>query len=166
MPLKPGETTIHTRMSYRLLITAGVVLTSPTTARAQQDYYATRARVDMQRAAASWSSRGFAPVGDLRIGVLDERERDSLSVELQREVQFVVLGFCDEDCGDIDFHAFDPAGKEIAFEVRSGSRATMSMIPATTGAYRIEVVMGSCSTPPCYYAVQLLQGPPAPPRPR
>ncbi|HEV8263777.1 MAG TPA: hypothetical protein VGQ06_02425 [Gemmatimonadales bacterium] len=140
-------------------------LSSPAAAQAQQDYYAPRARVQMQRLAASWSPRGFAPVGDLRVGVLGEHERDSLAVEVESGLQYVVLGICDEDCGDIDFHLFDPAGKEIASEVKTGSRAVTWTTPATTGTHRLEVAMGRCSTPPCYYAVQLLRGPPAPSRP-
>ncbi len=120
----------------------------------------------MQRLTTSWASRGFVRTGDLRVGVLGEGERDSLALELESGVQYVLLGICDEDCGDIDFHLFEPAGKEIAFETKTSSRAVLWVTPSIAGTHRLEVVMSRCGTPPCYYAVQLLRGPPAPARPR
>ena len=138
----------------------------PAGAEAQQSYYAPRAEAQIQRLAASWASRGFVRTGDLRVGVLGERERDSLALELESGLQYVLLGICDEDCGDIDLHLFAPAGKEIAFEGKTSSRAVLWMTPLSAGAHRLEVVMLRCGTPPCYYAVQLLRGPPAPNQPR
>jgi len=125
---------------------------------APSDYFGHIAQSKMQRLTAPWLARGFEPIGELRIGVLAQRDRDSLAVQLEQGRQYAALGVCDEDCGDIDLHLFDATEKEIAFEAAANSRSLLRVTSADGGAYRLEVVMMQCSTPPCYYAVQLLRG--------
>jgi hypothetical protein len=130
---------------------------APAAVRAQQDYFLHVAQSVLRAAATSWTARGFAPIGELRIGTLGESERESVTVALERGWDYVVLGMCDEDCGDLDFHAFGPDGAQIAFDTRPNGRPVVRLTPPADGYYRLEVVMIECSTPPCYYGVQLLR---------
>jgi hypothetical protein len=124
---------------------------------ALQGEFAAIARATLGRAAAPWTGRGFEPAGEIRIGTLNAGERDSLTIPLDSGVQYTALGMCDEDCGDLDLHLHVPDGQEVASDIRSNARPIVQVGAKVAGAYRLEVVMLSCSTPPCYYGIQLLR---------
>lgn len=115
------------------------------------------ARLLLQRAAAPWVARGFTGSAAPRFGALQQREADTVPLTLEPRRRYTVVGVCDEDCGDLDFVLFDDAGKAVAVDSRSDSHPAISVVPTTAATYRLRVLMVKCSTPPCYYAVQLLE---------
>jgi hypothetical protein len=134
-----------------------VLLIVPARAAAQDDYFTQHADKVMERLLVPWKRLGFEPVTDRRIGVLRPRDRDSITVQLEQGWQYAAVTMCDEDCGDVDLHLYDSAGAHEAFETTSNARSLLRILSPKDGTYRLEVVMMKCSTPPCYYAVQLLR---------
>lgn len=145
-----------------MIVVGAALAMGASVAHGQQEYFTARARDALERSSAPWRTRGFEPVGEIRVGALLEREKDSLNLELEPGWQYVALGMCDEDCGDLDFHLFDGADKQVGFDVASNARPIVQVTPTAAGAYRLQVVMGQCSAPPCFYGVQLLRKPKSP----
>ena len=135
------------------------LLILPGRARAQDNYFTQYATKEMERLVASWKRLGFEPVTDLQVGVQRPRDRDTLTVQLDHGWQYAALTMCDDDCGDLDMNLLDSTGKRVAFEATSSARSLLRILSPADGTYRLEIVMMKCSTPPCYYAAQLLRGP-------
>jgi hypothetical protein len=136
-------------------VAAGLI--AATRVNAQDTVFNPVARPLLQRAATPWTTRGFTVSGAPQFGVLLPRESDSVSLTLQPGIRYVVLGICDEDCADLDFHLLDPTGKEVLTDIRSDNRPLVSIVPPAGGAYQLKVSMVKCSTPPCYYALQVME---------
>lgn len=114
------------------------------------------ARSQLEQAGASWKTTGFANLGEVRRAVLNAHEADTVSVRLSVDSQYVLLGTCDRDCGDVDFIVHDSAGTLVGTDGTSDNHPWLSLAPKTSGAYTLRVIMVSCSVEPCYYALQWL----------
>ena len=141
----------------RASVAAVLALGTPGVAWTQQSHFTRLAQDALRSAVASWSGRGFVPIGALWVGTLAARERDSLALQLESRGEYVVLGMCDEDCGDLDLRLDGPDDKQVAFDAKSNARPVVGLTAPSDGIYRLQVVMLECSTPPCYYGVQLLR---------
>lgn len=123
-------------------------------ASAQQSVFQARAEAALQKITTPLVGGGFERTGDLRIGVLGERERDSVVVTLDLAWHYVVSAVCDDDCGDLDLHLLDATGKEVAFDVKAGSTPQVQIAPKDAAAYTLVIAMDKCSVEPCYYGVR------------
>jgi len=131
------------------------LLFMPSASSSQQNSFSPLAREALQREAGSWVARGFEPVEDVRIGVLLERERDSLELRLDHGWEYLVLGVCDEDCTDLYLYLRDPQGTQVGLDVLSSGRPRIRLTPKSEGRYTLAVVMGKCNEAPCYYGLRL-----------
>lgn len=114
------------------------------------------ARTHLDEAGTTWKATGFVIRGDMRRAVLNAHEADTLRVQLSADSQYVLLGTCDRDCGDVDFVVHDSAGGLVATDGTSDNHPWLSLAPKTTGPYTLRVVMISCAVEPCFYALQWL----------
>ncbi len=128
----------------------------PWVARAQGDHFTRLIQEALRNAAVPWEARGFTPTGVAHRGILLQGERESLVVTLVPESQYVALGACDEDCGNLNLHLLDADGKRVAVDVARDARPALTVSPPAAGDYRIEVAMVQCSAEPCYYGMSLL----------
>lgn len=127
-----------------------------------QEIFSPTARQSLRQAADAWAGRGFTPIEEPHIGILNEHERDSLSVPTERGRQYVIQGMCDGDCGVLDFRVYNAADSLIAAYSQSDGHPYVQLLDPDSTSYRLEVIMARCSVPPCYYAVQVLKGKPRP----
>lgn len=152
-------------VNRRLLAGIVVAVTSlPAVLSAQrQSSFDALARNQLDQAGTTWKATGFADRGEVRRAVLNAHEADTISVRLSVDSQYVLLGTCDRDCGDVDFIVHDSAGALVGTDGTSDNHPWLSLAPKTTGAYTLRVIMVSCSVEPCYYALQWLSraAPPA-----
>lgn len=128
----------------------------------QNSSYVRLATDALSRAATVWTPRGFQSRGEPRIAVLNTNEADTLSLHLVADSQYIFLAVCDRDCGEIYLKVNDPLGKPVVWDDHDHAHPALEINPKTSGDYQLRVMMASCSTEPCYYAVQLL-GKSAPP---
>ena len=82
-----------------------------------------------------------------------ERERHTLSVRQGGE--YLVLGVCDEDCNDLDLRLYNQAGNLIDEDTSADGDPVINLRAGQTGSMTVEVIMYSCRTAPCYYALNL-----------
>jgi len=152
----------------RLVATVGLpgvfAVGSPQLARTQQNHFAQNAFTSMAQAALQHEAtvgvaRGLEPAGTIRMGLLLPRERDSLALQLDSGWEYLAIGICDDDCGDLYFYLSDHKGTQVGLDVWSNRRPRVRVRTTSPADYTLRIVMGNCSVPPCYYGVQLFRKP-------
>ncbi len=101
------------------------------------------------------TERGFQAVGEVRNGSLEQGERESMTFSLSAGASYVVVGFCDDDCTDLDLTLYDASGNQIDIDVETDAGPVVQVTPTASASYRVEVSMPACSVSPCFYSVAL-----------
>lgn len=96
---------------------------------------------------------GCYTVHNIVSGSLYDQETTTVTITVRDARQYTILGSCDDDCGDLDFSLYDPAGRLIASDLASDDSPSIRawLIPGVR--YRLEVLMASCLLEPCAYAM-------------
>jgi hypothetical protein len=109
----------------------------------------------MSEFARTMAERGFQAVGETRNGSLDQGERESVTFTLSGGAGYIFVGFCDDDCTDLDLTLYDSGGNQIDIDVETDAGPVVSVSPSGSASYRVEVSMPACSVSPCFYGVGL-----------
>jgi hypothetical protein len=89
---------------------------------------------------------------EIWMGELRDEESRSLSIRLEANVEYLILGVCDEDCSDIDL-VLKRGGSTIDEDVATDDYPIVSVTPGKAEDYQLEVKMVACSANPCRYGV-------------
>ena len=81
----------------------------------------------------------------------------SFYLHLDRRVPYVIVGACDQDCDDLDLVLFDGDNNEVARDGQTDSLPIVEIEPTATGLFRLDTIMYSCTTEPCYYSVAVFE---------
>ena len=92
-------------------------------------------------------------IGDLLNGSLDAGDEETHSVSLQAGNRYMMVGACDNDCSDLDLRLYDPNDNQVDVDIELDDTPVVEVSPSRSGTYRVEAVMVSCSTEPCFYGV-------------
>jgi len=65
------------------------------------------------------------------------------------------VGFCDQNCGNLDIAVIDAAGTLIAQDDMYDSVAEVSFVPYVWGYYNVVVTMSECKSSTCSYSAQV-----------
>lgn len=88
------------------------------------------------------------------LGSLRDDARESVTVELEGGVDYIILAVCDEDCDDVDLRLYE--GTNLVDEdVAGDDYPVVGVTPSSTRTYRLEPMMASCSVSPCRYGVAI-----------
>jgi len=138
------------RFSFTLVLVVSTVLVTAAQAQWQE-------QVDNQMAEFSrmMVDRGFQAVEEARNGSLEQGERESMTFALAGGASYVFVGFCDDDCTDLDLTLYDAGGNQIDIDVETDAGPVVQVTPTTSASYRVEVSMPACSVSPCFYSVGL-----------
>ena len=130
----------------------GAALLIPTVAVADSN----QARIYLENAAYdelpdyAFSGRPYA--GSITGGQVAGR-----TVRLQAGVEYAFLAACDDNCTDVDLYLYDRYSQTLLdSDTGSDDYPLITYIPSTTGNYRIEVEMYTCSSSSCGYALGTL----------
>lgn len=100
--------------------------------------------------------QGFrTQVGQTITGTLNHGTQTGLSITLVGGGSYVVFAACDQDCTDIDLRLFAPDGQMIGEDIETDDRPVIIFTAPTSGAYRLQVMMATCSQNPCYWGAQV-----------
>lgn len=99
------------------------------------------------------SQDGFSRMMDIQEGMLREGNDSRFAVELQAGWEYRIVGFCDEDCSDLDLLLLDPYGDVIEEDVLVDAEPLLAFNADMDGRYEVQVSMVSCSLEPCGYGV-------------
>ena len=112
---------------------------------------------DMVREFAE-SASGFTLVGDVETGSLLENRQVIIPLELVTGSDYMIVGFCDPDCTDLDLAILDSEGNELDSDHLPDPQPLLLVSPETSGGYQVRLDMVACSAEPCVYAVGVFQG--------
>ena len=119
--------------------------------------YAQASSVASQLSAASKSmaGRGWVQAERDLAGKLNDDARTDWTIYLVKNVEYSILGFCDNDCKDMDLILFDENNNKIAEDTTTDDVPVVSVTPKWTGRFTLRVLMDDCATNPCNYGVRI-----------
>ena len=145
-------------MSRRILFRTALLgaLAVPFGARgAHAQQYIQQVQNQMRQHTTSVYSNGYTALTEIVTGNLNRGSTNSHSLTLNGGRRYVIVGVCDNDCTDVDLKLYGPDGGLIAQDIDTDDYPTLQFTAPVSGNYRVDVIMATCNTQPCYYGVQL-----------
>ncbi|HEU4885362.1 MAG TPA: hypothetical protein VFT45_24150 [Longimicrobium sp.] len=105
--------------------------------------------------ASGLAERGFVPVADVVRGTLAQGADTEFELELEGN-DYVVMGFCDGGCTDLDLVLTDGSGSEVAAD-RAADDYPVLTLESKSGTFVLSVLMATCGNSECHYGVQLFR---------
>lgn len=96
----------------------------------------------------------YSIVTTLRANLDDGQQRGDI-VRLSAGGDYVVVGVCDNDCGDFDLVVNDSNGNEVGSDYLDDDVPMVNIDGARGGSYQIQSIMADCSIEPCATAVRV-----------
>jgi len=87
------------------------------------------------------------------IGKLDEDETDTWTMTLYGGNEYIIIGACDGDCGDLDIAVLDEYDNPVARDTETDDVPVVELALEEQGRYQIQVTMYDCSVEPCYFGL-------------
>jgi hypothetical protein len=104
------------------------------------------------------TASGYTLWPDLEEGALGAGRQMAFTVELLVGGDYMVVGFCDDDCTDLNLAVLDPLGEEMESDELPDPQPILMVEPELRGMYQIRVDMVECAVEPCGFAVGILEG--------
>lgn len=116
-----------------------------------------RSQLDRQIASSSLlttlASSGYQQSHEVTYGTLRSGTDTSITFRVSPGRRYAFVGFCDNDCGDVDLYLYDASGTLVERDVLVDDEPLVRGQPAEGGTYRLRISMASCSTSFCGWAV-------------
>ncbi len=91
------------------------------------------------------------------IGMIQESDDNTWSFYLDSSKEYLMEGFCDEDCEDLDLYLYDNEGTELDKDIEEDDFPLFFFEPEESGYYKVKVTMYSCSVEPCYFGLAIFE---------
>jgi hypothetical protein len=101
--------------------------------------------------------RGYRLTDDSQTGSLESGTSTSVNLTLMSGREYVIVGACDDDCGDLDLRLYDGGGRELAEDIALDATPSVTVPPNQGSSFRVEVVMVRCSVEPCYWGLGVFE---------
>lgn len=98
------------------------------------------------------AAEGYAPTGWDRRGMLKRGESVVFPLTLEGGGDRQLVGVCDGQCGNLDLHLTDEAGKDVAIDREDDD--TPIVAAGRAGRYTLRVTMTACSSSACGFGVK------------
>jgi len=105
------------------------------------------------------TASGFTLLEDVEEGSLPQGDQAAFALVLLADVEYMIVGFCDDGCTNMDLAVLDPNDEEMESDRLPDPQPILMLRPVDSGVYHVLVDMASCSTGPCGFAVGILEGP-------
>lgn len=138
---------------FTIAAAAALALLAGTTDASAQDQWTQQVRAQLTAASEMFESEGFASTHEVVTGSLAAGATEQVDMELEAGVEYVIVGVCDVDCSDVDLFLRDRSGRMVDSDIELDDVPIVTVTPARTGTYTLEVRMVTCSAAPCRYGV-------------
>lgn len=88
---------------------------------------------------------------------LKPQESANLDVRMQAGAHFVLAGFCDGSCRNIDVWLYDRNGRLLASDTQVDDQPVVQLTSPHSGTYRLRVKMVRCEGFLCHYGIGLFR---------
>lgn len=105
----------------------------------------------LERATRELADRGYNQVRPWRFGAFGAGMSDEFTSEFASDT-YVVVGFCDNGCTDLDLSLKTIFGELLTEDVAPDDRPILGF-QIEAGLYWLEVTMAQCDPSPCHWGV-------------
>jgi hypothetical protein len=102
------------------------------------------------------SASGFDLLGTIHEGVLNSGQNTAITVSFLEGADYMVVGYCDDACTNLDLTLFDSFGEEIQADRLPDSEPILMLTAESTGEFYIQVDAVECSVDGCDFALGIL----------
>ncbi|WP_371398731.1 hypothetical protein AB6B39_07000 [Algimonas porphyrae] len=102
-------------------------------------------------------TEGYEQFGDVAINSMSNSTTDTFVLSLDKGMDYIIVGACDSDCGDIDFRLYDDDGDLIEDDVSDDDVPVVEFSSRRSGEYYLEIEMFDCTNDPCTYGIMTLE---------
>ena len=90
------------------------------------------------------------------MGSLEDGSTETLTVDLEEGVNYLILGVCDQDCDDLDLALYQ--GSSLVDEdLETDDFPIVQVEPTADRTYRLRITMASCEEEPCRYGIAVYE---------
>jgi len=140
---------------HRSAIGIIVLFLGPAAAMGQGNRWERQVETRFTQAGVTLLRNGYAPMTTTWRGALNNSETASDTITLAGGGSYVLLGVCDDDCGEIELQLFAANGYEIDASKGAGAAPIVHVTPPERTSYRLTIRMTGCGMNPCWYGVSM-----------
>ncbi len=100
---------------------------------------------------------GYRLVDDSETGSLNGAASTSVTLTLAPGREYMIVGVCDDDCGDLDLRLYDGDGSKIDEDIAMDARPRVTVSASRGSSFTVEVLMIRCSNEPCYWGLGVFE---------
>lgn len=105
------------------------------------------------------TDEGIVRTHEYETGALRRGASETVRLQLDAGVTYMLRGACDTDCDDVDLRIFDPDGTLLESDVAADDFPVLILTAAVSGEHTVRVTMASCDTSICYYSLGIYGSP-------
>lgn len=102
------------------------------------------------------SASGFQLLAPVHEGVLESGTNTAVSVTLLEGAEYMVVGYCDEECSNLDLTLFDTSGTPLLTDHLPDPEPILMWTAESTGRHYVQVDVGDCPPEGCRFALGFL----------
>lgn len=139
------------KMRFLALAAAAALLSVP--AHAQPEVVSNQ----MRQADSIMAEQNFSPVDEIVRGTLAQGADAEFEVDLERGSDYIMVGFCDNGCTDLDLVLSDGDGDEVSSDLELDDKPVVAVEGTSGGTYVLEVKMATCGRDECHYGFRVFR---------
>jgi len=131
-------------------------LTAITSANVSADRFEDQVQIQLSAAEFLFNMQGgYERTHDAYLGRIYPRDSysDVLTLRLYRGTSYAIMGFCDQDCGDIDLKLYDDNGNLISSDTEIDDKPIITASPRWNAEFTLKVTIPSCSSVYCAFGI-------------
>ena len=134
---------------------AAIACLASTPASAQTNEYRQQLDTQLQASRNQFQGDGFSVAAGPFTGALAAGGKERFTLPVEQGVSYKIVGICDNDCSDVDLRVFNLNGQNIGEDVLDDDVPIVELQPTGTGTVQLEANMITCSSEPCYHAIEV-----------
>lgn len=107
------------------------------------------------------AASGFAPAGAPTIISIAADNSTEVQMQVQAGKGYVIVGICDENCGDLDLLVLKADGTTVGQDVAEDNAPLVTYVATENTTLRVRVSMAGCTAASCLAGAALYTGDPA-----
>lgn len=115
------------------------------------DEFDRQVRAQLEQAAKRLGQQGYELTHEIHTGTLKQGETEDVEVDLDRNVRYLIVGVCDNDCKDLDLTLLNRSGRETDRDVERDDYPMVAVQPSRDEKFTVRANMAQCSDNPCRY---------------
>jgi hypothetical protein len=112
-------------------------------------------RAQIDEASYEFRNEGFQKITETFIGELEADDDEEYELELSGGYDYIAIGVCDGDCGDLDLVLYDDDDNRLENDIGGDDVPIIAGYVKYDSTYYLEVIMVHCRTATCAYGVAL-----------